>query len=68
VYPDEVPYDVQGADKTLFFTRDGITFRLQGNDRVWVVYLEFVVARKRIPTRAGYSDFAWGSTIRHPYW
>ena len=31
VYPDEVKYYIQGADKTLFFTKDGITFRLKGN-------------------------------------
>ena len=27
VYPDEVKFYVQGADKTLFFTKEGITFR-----------------------------------------
>ena len=44
VYPDEVKYYIQGADKTLFFTRDGITFRLKSKDRAWVVKLEFVGA------------------------
>jgi len=44
VYPDEVAYYVQGANKTLFFTKDGITFRLKGKDRAWVVKLEFVGA------------------------
>jgi beta-propeller repeat-containing protein len=44
VYPDEVAYHVQGADRTLFFTKDGITFRLDGKDRGWVVKLEFVGA------------------------
>ena len=28
VYPEEVKFYVQGADKTLFFTKKGITFRL----------------------------------------
>ncbi|MBN2491776.1 MAG: SBBP repeat-containing protein [Planctomycetes bacterium] len=41
-YPDEVAYYLQGADKTLFFTPAGITFRLKGEDRDWVVKLEFV--------------------------
>jgi len=44
VYPDQVAYSVQGADKTLFFTKDGITFRLKGRDRAWVVKLAFVGA------------------------
>ena len=37
VYPDEVKYYIQGADKTLFFTKEGIVFRLNGKDRSWVV-------------------------------
>ena len=44
VYPDEVKFYVQGADKTLFITKEGITFRLKGKDRSWVVKLEFVGA------------------------
>jgi len=44
VYPDEVKYYIQGADKTLFFTKTGITFRLKGKDRSWVVKVEFVDA------------------------
>jgi len=51
VYPDEVAYYVQGADKTLFFTRDGITFRLRGKDRGWVVKLEFVGANPDVVPR-----------------
>ncbi len=42
LYPEEVHYYVQGADKTLLFTRSGITFRLRGKDRGWVVKLDFV--------------------------
>jgi beta-propeller repeat-containing protein len=42
VYPDKVKYYIQGADKTLFFTNEGITFRLKGKDKGWVVKLEFV--------------------------
>jgi len=30
VYPDGVKYYIQGADKTLYFTKTGITFRLRG--------------------------------------
>jgi len=51
VYPDEVAYYVQGANKTLFFTRDGITFRLKGKDRGWVVKLEFVGASPDVVPR-----------------
>jgi len=51
VYPDEVRYWVSGADKTLFFTPDGITFRLRGTPRGWVVRLEFVGARSDVEPR-----------------
>jgi len=51
VYPNEVAYYVQGADKTLFFTKGGITFRLKGKDRGWVVKLEFVGANPDIVPR-----------------
>jgi len=44
VYPEAVHYYVQGADKTLFFTPGGITFRFQGDDDAWVVKLDFVGA------------------------
>ena len=37
VYQDEVKYYIQGADKTLFFTNKGITFRLKGENKGWVV-------------------------------
>ena len=49
VYPDDVAYYIQGVDKTLFFTRDGITFRLKGEDQNWVVKLEFVGANRVTP-------------------
>jgi len=51
VYADEVAYYVQGADKTLFFTKDGITFRLEGEDKGWVVKLEFVGANPDVKPR-----------------
>jgi len=44
VHPEEVKLYVQGADKALFFTPGGITFRLRGEPRDWVVRLEFVGA------------------------
>ena len=44
VYPEAVKFYIHGADKTLFFTKDGITFRLKGKDRGWVVKLEFMGA------------------------
>ena len=49
VYPDEVAFYIQGADTTLFFTRDGITFRMKGEDRSWIVKLEFVDAKSVSP-------------------
>ena len=48
VYPDEVKFYIQGADKTLFFTKGGITFRLKGKDRAWAVQLEFVGANPEV--------------------
>jgi len=51
VYPDDVAYTVQGADKTLFFTNEGITFRLKGKDRPWVVKLTFVGANPEVRPR-----------------
>jgi len=51
VYPDEVLYYIHGADKTLFFTRGGITFRLMGKDRGWVVKLEFAGANPDVEPR-----------------
>jgi beta-propeller repeat-containing protein len=49
VYPDEVAFTIQGADKTLFFTPGGITMRLRGKDQGWVVKLEFVDAEPVTP-------------------
>jgi len=51
IYPDEVTYYVQGVNKTLFFTKDGVTFRLKGKDRGWVVKLEFVGANPEVEPR-----------------
>jgi len=51
VYPGEVAYSIRGADKTLFFTNDGITFRLKGKDPAWVVKLEFVGANPQVRPR-----------------
>jgi hypothetical protein len=44
VFPPEVAYYVKGADKTLFFAKDGVTFLLEGKDRGWTVKLDFVGA------------------------
>lgn len=44
VYANEVRYYIQGADKTLFFTDQGVTFALKGKDRGWTVKLDFVGA------------------------
>ena len=49
VHPDEVSFYVTGSDKTLYFTKEGITFRLKGEDKAWVVKLEFVGANPVTP-------------------
>ena len=51
VYPDEVAYYVPGADKTLFFTKEGITFHLRGKHRGWVVKQDFVDADSDVVPR-----------------
>jgi len=51
VYPDDVAYYVQGADKTLLFTKEGITFRLKGKDQGWVVKLAFLGANPDVKPR-----------------
>jgi len=51
LYPDEVSHYVQGADKTLFFTGEGVTFRLKGKDRCWAVKLVFVGANQEVVPR-----------------
>jgi len=66
VYPDEVAYYVQGADKTLFFTKDGITFRLKGKDKAWVVKLEFVGANPDVVPRGEDRQQAVFSYFRGP--
>jgi len=44
IFPDPVAYYVQGADKTLFLTRQGVTIRLNGAAQRWAVKLDFVDA------------------------
>ncbi len=48
VYPDEVRFYVQGADKTLFFTDHGVTVALEGKERGWTVKLDFVGADRKV--------------------
>jgi hypothetical protein len=66
VYPDEVAYYVQGADKTLFFTKDGITFRLKDKGRDWVVKLDFVGANPEVVARGEDRQQAVFSYFRGP--
>jgi hypothetical protein len=66
VYPDEVAYYIRGADKTLFFTKEGITFRLKGRDRDWVVKLEFVGANREVVPRGEDRQQAVISYFRGP--
>jgi hypothetical protein len=39
-----VAFYVQGRDKTLYFTSEGVTYALAGKDRRWVVKMDFVGA------------------------
>ncbi|MEW6744854.1 MAG: SBBP repeat-containing protein [Planctomycetota bacterium] len=47
----QVAYYVKGADKTLYFTKEGVTFSLQGEDQRWTVKLEFVGANADVVPR-----------------
>ncbi|MEW6742933.1 MAG: SBBP repeat-containing protein [Planctomycetota bacterium] len=49
---EQVAYYVKGADKTLYFTNDGLTISLQGKDQRWTVKLEFVDANPNVVPRA----------------
>jgi hypothetical protein len=50
--PDEkVAYYVQGKDKTLYFTPDGVTYALAGKDRRWVVKQDFLGADRKVSPR-----------------
>jgi len=66
VYPDEVAYYVEGADKTLFFTKSGITFRLKEKGRAWVVKLEFPGANPDVVPRGADKQQAVLSYFRGP--
>jgi hypothetical protein len=52
--PEDVSFYVQGSDKTLYFTRRGVTFALtsttgdKGTTRRWVVKLDFVGANPAV--------------------
>jgi len=49
--PEGVSFAIRGAEKTLFFSREGITFRLKGKDKGWVVKLDFVGADPAVVPR-----------------
>ena len=44
-----VAFTVRGRDKSLFFTPEGVTIALQGEERRWAVRLEFLGADQVIP-------------------
>lgn len=46
VYPEDVAYYVSGQDKTLFFTRRGVTLRLAGK-QPWTLKLDFMSRNER---------------------
>ncbi|MEW6747788.1 MAG: hypothetical protein AB1486_34100 [Planctomycetota bacterium] len=48
---EQVAYYVKGADKTLYFTKEGVTFSLRGEDQRWTVKLEFVGANVNVVPR-----------------
>ena len=65
VFPEAVAYSIQGEDKSLFFTKNGITYRLKGKDRAWVVKLRFVGltrAATEIPSTGSISNPTTGSS------
>jgi len=66
LYPDPVKFFVQGTDKTLFFTKDGITIRLKGKNRGWVVKLDFVEANPDTMPRGEDQQQAVFSYFRGP--
>lgn len=51
VHSEVVRYYVAGTEKSVFFTDDGVTFALRGNDRDWAVKLEFVDASPDVRPR-----------------
>ena len=51
LFPPEVAYYVRGADKTLFFTRTGLTIFLQGESQGWVVKVDFPGGRSDLQPR-----------------
>jgi len=66
VCPDEVAYYVPGANKTIFFTKRGITFRLKGRDRGWAVRLEFVGANSDVAPKGADRQDAVFSYFKGP--
>jgi len=48
---EQVRYYVKGRDKTLYFTSEGVTISLQGEDERWTVKLDFVDANPNVVPR-----------------
>jgi len=48
---DDVAYYVKGADKTLYFKRDGVTFLLRNKKERWAVKLGFLGANRDVVIR-----------------
>lgn len=51
IQSEDVAYFVQGAEKTLYFTNEGITFSLMGENQRWTVKLDFVGANPDVMPR-----------------
>lgn len=51
VYPDRVAYFVDGGDKTVFLTGDGVAFSLRDGSHRWGLMLDFVDARTDVRPR-----------------
>ncbi|MBN2491390.1 MAG: SBBP repeat-containing protein, partial [Planctomycetes bacterium] len=66
LYPEAVRYYVQGADKTLFFAPDGITFRLTDGDEAWAVKLDFLGANPDVLPRGDDRQAAVFSYFKGP--
>ncbi len=66
IYPEAVRYYVQGKEKTVFFTEEGITFALRGKQRDWVVKVDFVGRNPEVKLRGADRRAAVFSYFRGP--
>jgi hypothetical protein len=56
--PESVGYTLEGADKTLYFTPEGVTFALVRDGGRWSLKLDFIDANPDVKPRGGTRDEA----------